>query len=161
MSEILAQVWPSVPGCILFGSIPGRHRLTPDPAVDTAFMQRGDYSAFPHILSSLDQGSSLAKRTRLYNFWQHTSTPSLDPRSIEHHARLFLTSPIDQGSSHRRGTLHKFNKLIYHRVPVLVCVKMIGLSPYARKSNLVVISNLTHIQYNPIDINVKMIYKFI
>ena len=38
MSEILAQVWPSVPGCILFGSIPGRHRLTPDPAVDTAFM---------------------------------------------------------------------------------------------------------------------------
>jgi len=23
--------WPSVPGCILFGSIPGRHRLTRDP----------------------------------------------------------------------------------------------------------------------------------
>ena len=29
MSEILAQVWPSVPGCILFGSILVRHRLTP------------------------------------------------------------------------------------------------------------------------------------
>jgi len=26
-----AQVWPSVPGCIFFGSILVRHRLTPGP----------------------------------------------------------------------------------------------------------------------------------
>jgi len=53
---------------------------------------------------------------------------------------LTILRCFGSGSSHRCGTLHKFNKLIYHRVPVLVCVKMIGLAPYARKSNLVVIS---------------------
>ena len=49
--RIRAQVWPSVPGCILFGSIPGRHRLTPDPTNITR-----DYSWLVNWIRA--QGSS-------------------------------------------------------------------------------------------------------
>ena len=53
--------WPSVPGCILFGSIPGRHRLTPGPTPSP--LRLGSSIAICRWI--WDQGSSLAKRPNI------------------------------------------------------------------------------------------------
>ena len=75
MSEILAQVWPSVPGCALFGSILVRHRLTPG----RLSMHR---ELFLVATAFTDDRGSSGQATECIHFSLTVASRSLDPRSL-------------------------------------------------------------------------------
>ena len=102
------KLWPSVPGCALFGSILVRHRLTPDPlawALRPTLPQWIGAQAYTNNITS--KPSAIPKPFKAQSHFGNTSQPSLIISFI------FPFSPLWLAKLNTRG--------FHHHEPFLVC----------------------------------------